>query len=300
MRAPLITTVALTVLASAPAVPAVRAQAQPAQGPQVQAPAPVQAPIAPADYPQRFAAVDLTGTWVSIVSEDWAVRMIVPPKGDFESLPLTRAAQDAANRADMAQVQAAGRACEAYGAPVLLRQPGRIRIGWQDGGTLRMDADAGQQTRLLQFRPPSTLGAPTLQGVSVAQWQYADGFDPIRAAEALASGGRGGRGARGGGGGGAFGGRGAATTAPTGGRLKVTTSNLTAGFLRKNGVPYSADTTVTEYFNLLAEPTGSTWMVVTTIVHDPANLVVDYIMSSNFRKEPDGSRFTPEACSLLR
>ncbi len=101
------------------------------------------APVAPGEFPQRFAPIDLTGTWVSIISEDWAVRMIPPPKGDFESLPLTPAARDAANRADVAQLQAAGRACEAYGAPVLLRQPGRVRVSWQDGATLQSGARYG-------------------------------------------------------------------------------------------------------------------------------------------------------------
>jgi len=63
-------------------------------------------------------------------------------------------------------------------------------------------------------------------------------------------------------------------------------------------VPYSADTTVTEYYNLLAEPTGTEWFVVTTVVHDPVNLAVDYITSTNFRKEPDNSKFKPEPCTL--
>lgn len=264
-------------------------------------PVSAQAPAAPDRFPQRFAPIDLTGTWVSIISEDWAVRMIPPPKGDFESLPLTRAAQDAANQANMAQVESAGRACEAYGAPALMRIPGRVRITWQDATTLKIETDAGQQTRLLQFnRPPGALPAPSLQGVSTAEWQYANGFNPIRAAEAAASAGAA-PGGRAGGGGGRGGGRGAAVaTAPSGGRLKVVTSNLTAGFLRKNGVPYSANTTVTEYYNVITEPSGTEWFIVTTIVHDPANLAVDYITSSNFRKEPDASTFRPQPCSVIR
>jgi hypothetical protein len=87
-------------------------------------------------------------------------------------------------------------------------------------------------------------------------------------------------------------------TQPAGGRLKVVTTNLTAGFLRKNGVPYSANTTVTEYYNLLTEPAGTEWFVVTTVVHDPVNLAVDYITSTNFRREPDDSKFTSEPCTL--
>lgn len=263
-----------------------------------------QAPDAGSPY-QRYAPIDLTGTWVSIVTEDWQVRMIVPPPGDFESLPLTQAAQDAANAVDMAQIEAVGRACEAYGAPMIMREPGRVRISWQGGTTLRIETDAGEQTRLLHFDAAGMQpGAPSLQGFSVAAWEYAEGFDPRRAAEAVAAAEQGGPGAPAAGRGGRGGGRGGrgrggrAPTEPDGGKLRVVTTNLTAGFLRKNGVPYSADTTVTEYYNLLREPDDTEWFVVTTRVHDPENLVVDYITSTNFRREPDDSNWNPTPCTL--
>jgi hypothetical protein len=244
---------------------------------------------------QANAPVDFTGTWVSIVTEDWIERMVTPRKGDFANLPLTQSAQDAAQRADMAAVQRSGRACEAYGAPVVMREPGRVRISWQDASTLRIDTDAGGQTRLLHFidraAPPAE---PTFQGWSAAEWQYTNGFDPLQT-NAAAGRGRG-RGRRGGG---PPSGRGGEQDGAPGGRLRVTTTNLSPGFLRKNGVPYSAKTTVTEYFNLLEAPdNGSKWFVVTTVVRDPENLVVDYITSTNFRHEPDGSKWRPRPCSI--
>jgi len=253
-----------------------------------------QPPASPAGLFQRFAPIDLTGTWVSVVTEDWAVRMIAPSKGDFASLPLTKAAQDAANRADMAQVEASGRACDAYGAPVIMREPGRVRISWQDAATLRIDADAGSQTRLLHFGDGAPTGPPSRQGFSIALWQYAGGFDPVRASQAPApNAGLGGGGA----GRGGFG-RGPGPSAPVGGKLKVVTTNLTGGFLRKNGVPHSANTAITEYYNLLVEPAGTRWFVVTTIVHDPENLTVDYVTSTNFRQEPDDSKWQSRPCSI--
>jgi hypothetical protein len=254
-----------------------------------------QAPAAQRSIYQRYAPIDLTGTWVSVVTEDWAFRMIAPPKGDFANLPLTKAAQGAANRVDMKQVEATGRACDAYGAPVVMREPGRVRIAWEDATTLRINTDAGEQTRLLHFGgpvPPS--GSPSRQGFSAAEWQYAGGFDPAHAADA--SPGDDGRGA--GAGRGGFGRAPATVSAPAGGKLKVVTTNLAAGFLRKNGVPYSANTTVTEYYNLLTEPAGTRWFVVTTVVHDPENLAVDFITSTNFRQEPDDSKWRPRPCSL--
>ncbi len=235
---------------------------------------------------QPNAPIDLTGTWVSIVTEDWAVRMLTPRKGDYSSLPLTQAAQDAAQRTDMAALQGSGRACDVYGAPVIMREPGRVRISWQDPKTLRIDTDAGEQTRLLRFGDESAPAERARQGWSVAEWQYTN--DPSRANAARGRGGRGG----------GFGGRGGPQD-PPGGKLKVTTTHLAPGFLRKNGVPYSANATVTEYFNVIDEPNnGPKWFVVTTVVHDPENLVVDYITSTNFRKEPDTAKWRPRPCSI--
>ena len=179
-----------------------------------------------------------------------------------------------------------------------MREPERVRISWRDGTTLRIETDAGEQTRQLHFDAAGMQpGAPSLQGFSVAEWEYAGGFDPRRAAEAVAAAEQGGSGAPAAGRGGRGRGRGAPTE-PDGGKLRVVTTNLSAGFLRKNGVPYSADTTVTEYYNLLREPDGTEWFVVTTQVHDPENLVVDYITSTNFRREPDDSSWNPTPCTL--
>jgi hypothetical protein len=279
MRVPMTVRWLATIITAVAAATTVGAQQAPAQ----------------ASLYQRYAPVDLTGTWVSVVSEDWAVRMITPSEGNFESLPLTPAARDAANAVDIAQIEAAGSACDAYGAPAIMREPGRVRIVWEDADTLRIQADAGEQTRLLHFAGAPQEAAASRQGVSQAEWQYAGGFNPDRAARTPAADGTaaGGRGGRGGGRG-----RGAGAAAPEGGRLKAVTTNLTAGFLRKNGVRHSADTSVTEYYNLLRQPDGAQWLVVTTIVHDPENLVVDYVTSSHFKREADDSKWRPRPCSL--
>jgi hypothetical protein len=247
----------------------------------------------PAIY-QRYAPIDLTGYWVSVVTEDWAQRMIPPVKGDFSGLPLNAAGQKAGNAWDPEQQLAAGEACKAYSAPALLRIPGRLKIGWQDGGnTLRIDTDAGQQTRLLHFTGAEPQGEAGWQGYSAASWEYAGGFDPLRVASpadipAQARSPVRDR-ARG---------RGAPPTTPQGGALKVVTTHLKPGYLRKNGVPYSKDAVLTEYFNVHADPYGADWLVVTSIVHDPAYLLVDYITSTNFKREPDGSKWRPRPCTV--
>lgn len=228
---------------------------------------------APPPSPQASAPIDVTGYWVAIVTEDWRWRMVTPPKGDYASVPLNDAGRKVADTWDISKD---GR-CEAYGAAALLRIPTRLRITWESDAVLRIDTDAGQQTRRLLFdksRQPQT--ARSLQGFSLAEWER-----PARA-------------------GGAGGGRGgAAQTGPApGADLKVITTRLTGGWLRKNGVPYSEDAVITEYFDRFAAPNADEWLAVTTIVTDPKYLNQDFVTSSHFKKEADGSKWSPSPCKV--
>jgi len=43
---------------------------------------------AAANVPAKASApIDLTGYWVSLVTEDWRWRMVTPAKGDYPSIP---------------------------------------------------------------------------------------------------------------------------------------------------------------------------------------------------------------------
>ena len=227
----------------------------------------------PSATARAAAPVDLTGTWVSVVTEDWEARMLPPAKGDYRTVDQVMNAQ-ARKVADSWQPSMEGR-CEAYGVGGVMRVPGRLRISWQDGATLKIETDAGAQTRLLRFVTPSAGAKPaprTLQGYSVAEWQ------------------------RGGGQQDAFLGRGVGTTGTRWGGLKVTTTNMLAGWLRPNGVPYSERTTVTEHFTRFTHPVAGDWFVVTTVVEDPVYLTQPFITSTNFKKEPNDSKFRPAPC----
>jgi hypothetical protein len=233
-------------------------------------------PPQPAQTPQTAAPIDLTGNWVSVVTEDWRWRMVTPPKGDFASVPLNEEGQKVGNSWD----PASDGSCLAYGAAGLMRNPTRVRITWENDQTLKVETDAGVQTRRFVFGAAQPPAQRSLQGHSVAEWEIA---------------GAGGRGAPGGGGGGR-GGQGAAPQGPRRGNLKVTTTMMTAGWLRKNGVPYSENATLTEYYDRFAAPNGDEWLVVTTIVSDPKYLTQDFVTSTHFKKEADGSRWAPKPC----
>ena len=239
-----------------------------------------------------LAPIDLTGNWVSIVTEDWRFRMVTPAPKDYASVPLNAAARAIADKWDPAKDEAEGNACKSYGAANIMRVPGRLHISWQDDQTLKIETDAGQQMRLLHFATSTGSGQatpnvePSWQGYSAAEWEFAGG-----------RGGAPGGGRGGGGGGGGRGGPGAgAPPPPRGGSLKSVTTRLKEGYLRKNGVPYSENTVVTEYFDRHDEADGSNWFTVTTIVDDPKYLAQNFITSTHFKKEADASKWFPTPC----
>lgn len=190
--------------------------------------------------------------------------MLTPPKGDYASIPITPAAKLFADTWDPAKDEAAGEQCKSYGAPALMRLPGRLHITWQDDNTLKIEMDAGMQTRLLHFGDwKGTEGVPTLQGDSRAQWEL-----QVKS-----------------------------------GDLKVVTNRLRPGYLRKNGVPYGANAVLTEYWDRMIEgplpgaENGAQWIVITTVVEDPQYLQIPWITSLNFKKEADGAKWDPQPCS---
>jgi hypothetical protein len=237
-----------------------------------------QPPRQPARSAREAAPIDLTGNWVSVVTEDWRWRMVTPPKGDYSSVPLNEEGRKVADSWDLAKDEASGNQCRAYGAAAIMRMPGRVRISWENESTLRIDTDAGTQTRLLQFgEVQKPAGEPTWQGQAVASWE---GLPQA---------------ARGGGGGQAQ----PTPAPPRGGSLKVVTTHMRPGYLRKNGVPYSENALVTEYFDRHAAY-GAEWFTVTTIVEDPKYLSQPFITSSHFKRESDGSKWNPTPCEIAR
>lgn len=217
--------------------------------------------------PRAAAPVDLTGQWVSLVTEDWRYRQFTPPRGDYAIWPLLPAARKIADSWDPARDEAAGEQCKAYGAAGLLRLPMRVRISWQDDTTLKLETDAGMQTRLFQFGPARGDGGDW-QGLSTASWDYP------RAT---------------------FAGRGGGP-AP-GGSLEVVTTNMRPGYLSRNGIPYGENAALTEYFDRFDVPDGDSLLVVSTEVVDTEYLATPIWTSQQFKRETDTSGWNPTPCA---
>jgi hypothetical protein len=228
-------------------------------------------PAGPPLAPREAALIDLTGYWVSIVNEDWRWRMVTAPKGDFASVPLNAEGRRAGNVWDTAKDEAAGDQCKAYGAAGLMRLPTRLHISWADDKTLKIESDAGQQTRLLHFDGSKWSGGePQWQGDSVAFWQkqaQQRGFAPPLGGPQPGK----------------------------GGALKVVTTHMRPGYLRKNGVPYSGNAVLTEFLDRI-EFDGVPYLILASVVDDSQYLTDTFITSEQFKLEPDGSRWDPQPC----
>jgi hypothetical protein len=213
--------------------------------------------------------------------------MVTPEKGDVASVPVSNAARAAAMAWDPAKDEAAGQQCKAYGAAGVMRLPTRLNIDWADDNTLRIQIDNGTQTRLYHFGG-DPVGPASLQGFSKASWDGAGGgrgrgtFGVPAGATGDANAAAGGK---------------AAPAPIRPGAMKVVTTELSGGYLRKNGVPYSANTVLTEFYDIVHEPDGTEYLVISTQVDDPANLTQVFRTSTHFKKEADGSKFKPTPCS---
>jgi hypothetical protein len=249
-----------------------------------------QAPPAPKgpESPKAASQIDITGQWVAVVSEDWVYRMVVAPKGDAGSIPVTDAAKKVAKEWDPAKDS---NSCKAYGAAGIVRMPGRVRISWQDDRTIKMDFDAGTQTRLLHFstelppigypaseppqafRAPADVGPRSISGYSVAAWHKQGqsrglgfGGPPVQPNQH--------------------------------GSLAVLTTNMLPGYLQTNGIPYSEDTTLKEFFDLITLPDNSQWLIVTSVIEDPKYLRVPFVTSTQFKRETGAEKkWRPTSCT---
>jgi hypothetical protein len=189
--------------------------------------------------------------------------MVTPPKGEYDALTLNAEGRRVGNTWDPDRDEKAGEQCKAYGAANVMRLPGRLHITWENDSTLHIDTDTGTQTRRFHFDAAAP-GEPTWQGHSAASWQFGPGA------------------------------RGSART----GNLKVVTTNLRAGYIRKNGAPHSEKAVVTEYYDINMMPNGDQWMTITTRIDDPVYFTRPLINTTDFKKLPNNAGWNPTPCTV--
>jgi hypothetical protein len=219
----------------------------------------------PPKSPREAAPVDLTGYWTAQITTDWRWRMTVPPKGDYAGIALNAEGRKLADAWDPAKDEAAGEQCRGYGAPNIMRIPGRIHVTWQDDRTLKLETDAGQQTRIFHFGIGESPGGDW-QGVSQASWDIVSS------------------------------GTGLVNSQVPSGALKVVTTRFKPGYLRKNGVPYSANGVLTEYFDVIHDSSGD-YLIDSITFDDPTYLTAKYETAVNFKKQSDAAGWNPAPCT---
>jgi hypothetical protein len=258
------------------------------------------------------APIDLTGMWTSVVTEDWHLRMVTAPKGDFGvgapgavvlpgggafglgpnpsdggNFPYKAVGAQAAMKWDPAKDEAEGNQCKAYGAPGIMRLPGHFRISWQDDNTLKLEADYGTQTRLFHFVPGPQGGQINFQSGAYVP-PVMPKMDPPAGVEASWQGYSVAQWTI----------MGGARNYERGGSAKVITTHLKPGYYLKNGMPYTANAVLTEHFRTLKLPDNSEWIVLVQIVDDPDYLTQPFIINYHFKKLPDGSKWDPTPCAV--
>ena len=186
-------------------------------------------------------------------------------------MPLNPAGRKIADAWDLDADRTRGELCKAFGPPALIRQPGRMRIRWESDDTLLLEFDAGTQTRRFHFGSARAQAGRhrcrATRRPMVPAAAESRHFRPRRCASDW-------RVARG------------------------RDDESHAGYLRPNGVPYSERTVVKEFFDSFTLPEDGTWLIVTTVVADPDYLTQEFVLSSQFKKETDLSKWNPRPCDI--
>ncbi len=224
------------------------------------------------------APVDLTGYWVSYVTEDWRWRMVTPLKGDAASIPTNAEGRRVTGCMGSSQGRSRGLAMQVvWGA-------GAYANSRTSAYHLAGRHNAEDRNRCRPADSPAAFFGRSLRAEALPSWQgYSAANVGGRFAERQSTG---------------WFGLGIAPRLGSQSRsLEVTTTQLRPGYLRKNGVPYSDKAVLKEYFDVFSEPKADTWLMVMTVVEDPTYLALPFVTTSHFKKIPDASGWDPQPCT---
>jgi len=202
-----------------------------------------------------LAHVDLAGGWGQRFHEDLPERGAGPDIGDYLGLPINDAARRRADSWDAGKWTMLERQCEPHPPDYGPRGPASLRIS-STVEPVSQDV-ISWHTTLMWMLPQRTIymdGRARPSAYAQHTWQ---GFS---------------------------------TGEWEGDMLKVTTTHLKEGWLRRNGVPRSEKATLTEYFIRHGE-----YLTLVTIVKDPVYLTEAFVRTSNWVADP-GFQLSPFSC----
>src|SRR5687768_11338800 len=81
---------------------------------------------------RQASPIDFTGTWASVVTEDWQWRFVTPIVGDYTGIPLNSVGDKTARAWNHDADLKAGEQCKAFGAAAINRLPTRMQVSWVD------------------------------------------------------------------------------------------------------------------------------------------------------------------------
>jgi hypothetical protein len=201
------------------------------------------------------AQVDFSGGWITKVHEDAPERGPGPEIGDYAGLPVNDAARMKADAWDAQELEAIEHECEPHPADYGPRGPANMRV-WGDMDPLTKGITAWH-TELSYMLPLRTIymdGRPHPSPNAPHTWQ---GFS---------------------------------TGEWDGDKLKVTTTHLKQGWVRRNGLPRSATATLIEYYVRHHDV-----LTLVAVVKDPVYLTEPLIRSSSW-VEQTGFQLYPNYC----
>lgn len=201
------------------------------------------------------AQADLAGMWAQRFHEELPERGAGPEIGDYAGLPVNDAARLRADSWDAAKWTIPERQCEPHPADYAPRGPASLRIG-RTVDPISQDVVSWDITIMwsLSYRSIYMDGRPRPSRYALHSWQ---GFS---AGEW------------------------------EGDMLKVTTTHLKEGWVRRNGLPRSDRATVIEYFIR-----NEDYLTLATVVVDPVYLTEPLVRTSDWVQDP-GVQLSPFSC----
>jgi hypothetical protein len=200
-----------------------------------------QAPASGSSLPA--AELNLSGNWLPMYHEDWPERGDGPELGDYLGLSISDGARRAGLSWDASRMSVEEHQCQVHVSPYIYRGPTQLHF-WEerDPETQRVIAIKNYLSNYQQTRTIWMDSRPHPSEYAAHTWM---GFS---------------------------------TGKWEGSALKVYTTHIKQGFLRRNGLPESDQATLTEYFIRY----GDSLLTHVSILTDPVYLAEPLIRSQDF------------------